>query len=93
MRRVTPLQEGSLFETKRMEGGPGTSFPRHRASTESVLVVTEGHCIITLSDTDHSLEAGDSFVVPADEWHQVLANPDFKAVHIMPKEIEFVFSA
>lgn len=92
MRKVTPLEIGSLFETKRMEGESGTSFPKHRASTESVLVVTEGRCIIKFSNADHALQAGDSFVVPADEWHQVAADPDFKAVHIMPKEIEFKFS-
>lgn len=92
MRKVTPLETGSLFETKRMEGASGVSFPSHRASIESVLVVTEGRCIIKFSDADHGLEAGDSFVVPADEWHQVIADPDFKAVHIMPKEIEFEFS-
>lgn len=93
MKQVTPLKEGSLFETKQMEGTSGEAFPRHRASIESVLVVIEGRCVIRFPDTDHVLEAGDSFIVPPDEWHQVVGDPDFKAIHIMPKEIEFVFSA
>lgn len=90
--KVTPLQEGSLFTTKRMEGTSGVSMPRHRSSIESVLVVTDGQCIIQFDDEHHALTEGESFVVPADVWHQVVANPDFKAVHVMPKEIRFEFS-
>lgn len=36
--------------------------------------------------------AGDTFWVPPDQWHQVVADPDYKAVHVMPKEIRFDFS-
>lgn len=91
--RVTPLQEGVLWVTKRMEATSGASLPRHRASIESVLVVTEGQCILNLSDAYEVLGQGDSFVVPAHVWHQITADPDFRAVHIMPKEIRFEFSA
>lgn len=90
--KVTPLQEGLLFVTKRMEATSGTSMPRHRSSIESVLVVTHGQCIIRFDDESHALAEGESFVVPAQAWHQVVANPDFKAVHVMPKEIRFEFS-
>lgn len=90
--KVTPLQEGVLFTTKRMEATSGMSMPRHRSSIESVLVVTEGQCIIKFDDKNHALAQGESFVVPAQMWHQVVADPDFKAVHIMPKEIRFEFS-
>lgn len=92
MKKVTPLNEGSMFTVKRMEGASGNSFPGHRASIESVLVVTEGQCVITFSDVSHSLEAGDTLVVPPDEWHQVVADPAFQAVHVMPREIRFDFS-
>ena len=92
MRRVTPLESGALLETKLMEGSSGSSFPKHRASIESVLVVIAGRCIIRFSEVEHALEAGDSFLVPADDWHQITADSEFKAVHVMPKEIEFVFS-
>ena len=75
-----------------MEATSGMSMPRHRSSIESVLVVTEGQCIIKYDDENHTLAQGQSFVVPAQLWHQVVADPDFKAVHIMPKEIQFEFS-
>ncbi|AJE68539.1 MULTISPECIES: cupin domain-containing protein [Corynebacterium] len=90
--RVTLLEEGALFETKRMEAASGISWPRHRASTESVLVVTEGRCIVQFSAEDRGVSAGDSLVIPADIWHEIVADPEFKAVHIMPKEIRFTFS-
>ncbi|NWN90283.1 cupin domain-containing protein [Marinobacter adhaerens] len=90
--KVTPLQKGSLFVTKRMEATSGTSMPRHKSSIESVLVVTDGQCLIRFDDEDHAVAQGESFVVPAQLWHQVVADPDFKAVHIMPKEIRFEFS-
>lgn len=92
IQKVTPLKEGSLFVTKQMEATSGISFPRHRASIESVLVVTEGRCIIKFPDDNHALSAGDSFVVPPDVWHQVAADSDFTAVHIMPKDIQFEFT-
>lgn len=90
--KVTPLEEGVFWVTKRMEATSGLAMPGHTASIESVLVVTEGRCIVKFRDAEHRLSDGDSFVVPADVWHQVVADPDFKAVHVMPKEIRFKFS-
>lgn len=91
--QVTPLEEGSLFDTKRMEATSGISWPRHKASAESVLVVTEGRCIVKFPDTDRTASAGDSVIIPADVWHEIVADPAFAAVHIMPKDIRFTFSA
>ncbi|HLS26783.1 MAG TPA: AraC family ligand binding domain-containing protein [Beutenbergiaceae bacterium] len=91
MKKVTALQEGSLFSAKQMQGASGTAFPGHTASTESVLVVTEGRCIIEFAGSSHTLSAGDAFVVPPEEWHQVTGDPDFTAVHVMPKDIRFDF--
>lgn len=92
MKKVTPLGEGGQFTVKRMEGSAGDAFPRHTASVESVLVVTEGQCILEFDDARHVLTAGDTFVVPPDEWHQVIADPAFQAAHVMPNEIRFVFA-
>ena len=91
MKKVTPLNEGGLFTVKRMEGSDGEAFPRHTASIESVLVVTDGQCVIEFPDESHTLTAGDTFVVPPDEWHQVVADPAFRAAHVMPREIRFDF--
>lgn len=89
--RVTPRQEGERFVNKQMEGRGDAAFPGHRSSLESVLVVIEGQCRMMMGDAKHTLKQGDSFIVPPDVWHQVIADPAFKAVHIMPKEIRFDF--
>lgn len=91
MKKTVSLQEGAVLVTKRMEGTDGTAFPKHTASLESALVLLEGSCTITFPDAAHELRAGDTFVVPADEVHQVVGTPDFTAVHIMPKDIRFNF--
>ena len=78
--------------SKQMQAASGTALPKHRASDESVLVVTEGQCVVALEGTEHILKRGDSFVVPADVWHQITADPHFTAVHVMPKEIRFEFT-
>lgn len=91
MYKTVPLNEGSNLVTKRMEGTDSAAFPRHTASHESALVMLEGIATITFGDAVHTLHAGDTFIVPADEVHQVTAAPEFKAVHIMPRDIRFNF--
>lgn len=91
MYRTVDLETGDVLVTKRMDGSDGAAFPKHTASLESALVVIEGTCTITFGDVVHTLEAGDTFVVPADDVHQVRAAPDFKAIHIMPRDIRFTF--
>lgn len=91
MKRTVPLKDGDVLMTKRMEGTDGAAFPEHTASLESALVILEGACAITLPDAVHELRAGDTFIVPANEVHQVVGQPDFTAIHIMPKDIRFTF--
>lgn len=93
MTTTATLAEGSTFVAKRMQASSGTAFPRHKASTESVLVVTEGRCTIRYATSTESLNAGDTTAIPANEWHHVEADPHFTAVHVMPKDIRFTFSA
>ena len=92
MTNTVTLKDGAVLMTKRMEGTDGTAFPKHTASLESALVVLAGVCTITFPDAVHELRAGDTFIVPANEPHQVVGKPDFTAIHIMPKDIRFRFS-
>lgn len=91
MKNTVSLLEGAALMTKRMEGTEGTAFPQHTASLESVLVMIEGSCTISFGDVSHELRPGDTFVVPADEVHQLVGTPDFRAIHVMPKDIRFTF--
>lgn len=91
MYTTVALEEGNVLITKRMEGSSRAAFPKHSASLESALVVVEGTCTLTFGEVVHTLQAGDTFVIPADDVHQVTAAPDFKAIHVMPKDIRFTF--
>lgn len=91
MKKTVDLQDGAVLMTKRMEGTEGTEFPKHTASLESALVLMEGQCTVTFPDRSHTMKPGDTLVIPADEVHQVVGEPDFKAIHIMPKDIRFSF--
>lgn len=91
MKKTVSLKDGDVLMTKRMEGTDGTAFPKHTASLESALVMLDGVCTITFTDAAYELRAGDTFIVPANEVHQVVGKPDFTAIHIMPKEIRFDF--
>lgn len=92
MKRTRLLQEGAVLRTKEMKGAQGAVFPKHTASLESALIMLEGTATITFPDAAHTLRAGDTFIVPAGEVHQVAASPDFTAVHVMPNDIRFNFN-
>lgn len=93
MRQTTALAEGAVLVTKEMRGTDGTAFPKHTASAESALIMLEGSATITFPHAVHELHPGSTFVVPADEVHQIVGTPDFAAVHVMPKDIRFTFTA
>lgn len=93
MKKTVDLADGSALMTKRMEGTDGAAFPSHTASLESALVMLSGSCTVTFPDSTHELQPGDTLIIPADEVHQVVGTPDFSAVHIMPRDIRFRFTA
>ena len=89
--KVKTLATGDTLIAKQMQANAGELLPAHLASVESILFIQEGECIFKINDTDQVLKQGDSIVVPAEVKHQIQARTDFKAVHFMPKEIEFTF--
>lgn len=89
--KTFPLEQGTDFDLKRMEASDGAVMPRHQASLESALVVIEGSVILKLDDEAVELHAGESRILPTDVWHELTANPAFKAIHVMPKGITFDF--
>lgn len=85
------LTEGKSFVTKEMKANAGELLPKHFASVESVLIIKEGVCIVHMEDKNQLLNPGDAFTIPENEVHQIEAIQDFKAFHIMPKNIKFKF--
>lgn len=90
--KTTLLDEGKKLRAKQMEARSGQLLPKHKASEESALVVIEGACVLKKAESEYTLEQGDSVVIPSDEWHQIKAIRDFKAIHVMPKDIRFEFT-
>lgn len=88
---VKLLATGEKFKAKQMGAMAGELLPKHFATIESVLIVLEGKCILTLAGTDYILRQGDSFIVPPEIEHQIRAIEDFKAVHVMTNDIQFKF--
>jgi quercetin dioxygenase-like cupin family protein len=89
--KVRLLATGKKFVAKQMEANAGDLLPKHLASIESVMIVLEGECVLALAGTEHVLKQGDSFIVPPEIEHQIRAIEDFKAIHVMTKDIEFKF--
>lgn len=89
--KVKLLGRGKVMEAKQMSADAGDLLPEHLANLESVLVVLEGEGIMHLNGEAHPLKPGDAFIVPQDDKHQIEAKDDFKAVHVMPKDIKFEF--
>lgn len=90
--KVTLIEDGEKLTIKQMAANSGQLLPRHKASDESVVVVIEGECVLKFDEKDHVLTQGDSVVIPANLWHQIKVNRDFKALHVMPKDIYFEFT-
>ncbi|MBY5956787.1 cupin domain-containing protein [Membranicola marinus] len=88
---VKLLAKGDKFTAKQMAAKAGALLPKHRASVESVLVMLEGECVLSLAQTKHVLKPGDSFIIPPKIIHQISASQDFRAVHVMTKDIKFDF--
>lgn len=88
---VKQLAKGKKFNAKQMSAKAGDLLPKHTASIESVLIVMEGECILSINDMDHRRKQGDSFIVPSAIKHQIRAITDFRAIHVMTNDIEFEF--
>ena len=88
---VKLLAQGEKFNAKQMQAKAGELLPEHVASIESVLIVMEGECELTLSGVQHTLKVGDSFIVPPKIKHQIRAIEDFSAIHVMTNDIKFEF--
>lgn len=89
--KVKLLATGEQFNVKQMEAKKGDLLPKHLATIESVLIVIQGKCVLTIAGIDHNLEAGDSFIVPPKIKHQIRAVEDLKAFHVMTNDIAFEF--
>lgn len=89
--KVKTLATGDKLIAKQMRANAGDLLPEHLANLESIVLIQEGECIFKMNDKETILKQGDSIIVPPNVKHQIKVTVDFKAVHFMPKEIQFEF--
>lgn len=89
--KVRMLASGNDLVAKQMQAEAGDLLPKHVANVESVLFIHEGECVFDLDGEKTTLKAGESLIVPANVKHQIKVTADFKGVHFMPKNIQFIF--
>ncbi len=58
----------------------GSAVPRHRHVHEQITHMVAGRLDFVLGETTHTLRAGDTLVIPSNEWHSVMAIDDVIAI-------------
>ncbi len=64
----------------------GQELSKHSAPFDALVHLIEGQAIITIDEIEHTVEAGEMIVMPANIPHAVRADQDFKMILIMLKE-------
>lgn len=65
--------------------GKGQQLSPHSAPLDALLQVTEGEMKITVDDIEHTVKAGEIFMIPSGHVHSVKAEQDFKMMITMIK--------
>jgi quercetin dioxygenase-like cupin family protein len=89
---LVSLQTGASFKILKVTGQSGMQMPLHYSTKEAVLIVQEGSALLKIEEEEHLLQAGDSFIIPARQSHNLSLKSEFKALVIMSLDsnIEFV---
>src|SRR5215470_12987964 len=72
---ASPTQGGAGQAVWRVEMRPGQSGPLHAIDTEQIWTVLAGGATVELDGATHSIEEGDTVVIPADLPRRVSADP------------------
>jgi quercetin dioxygenase-like cupin family protein len=89
---LVSLKTGALFKVLKVSGQSGMQMPLHYCTKEAVLIVQGGSALLNIDEKEHLLQAGDSFIIPARQSHNLSLKSEFKALVIMSLDsnIEFV---
>lgn len=66
---VGPDQGAPNFAIRRFTLAPGASVPRHTNAVEHEQYVLDGEYVVGIDDTEYTVSAGDSLLVPAGTVH------------------------
>ncbi|HEY5534849.1 MAG TPA: cupin domain-containing protein [Ignavibacteria bacterium] len=89
---LVSLKTGASFKVLKVTGQAGMHMPLHYSTKEAVLIVQGGSALLNIDEKEHLLQAGDSFIIPARQNHNLSLKSEFKALVIMSLDsnIEFV---
>ena len=89
---MVSLDTGASFKVLKVTGQAGMQMPLHHSTGEAVLIVQEGGALLKIDESEHLLQAGDSFIIPAGQNHNLSLKSEFKALVIMSldSKVEFV---
>ena len=91
MPKLSILQMGETFKVYEVIGKAGMKMPKHYSTKEAVILVKEGSARLQISEDEHILSKGSTFVIPAGKSHFLELLADFRANVIMENtsNIEF----
>jgi len=89
---LVSLKRGASFKVLKVTGKADMQMPLHYSTKEAVLILQEGSALLKTDEKEHLLQAGDSFIIPARQNHNLSLKSEFKALVIMSLDsnIEFV---
>lgn len=88
---LTSLKVGNSFKTMQVEGRAGMIMPPHHSTKEAVIVVQQGQALLKMLESDHVLQKGSTFIIPAGKEHTLTIQKDFKAIVIMAVDSKINF--
>jgi len=89
--QLIPLDRGESFKTLQVKGLAGMVMPPHHSTKEAVVVVQQGKALLHMPKSDHVLNVGSTFTIPAGVEHKLDILEDFKAIAIMAIDSELNF--
>jgi quercetin dioxygenase-like cupin family protein len=83
---ASPTQGGAGQAVWRVDMRPGQAGPPHAIDTEQVWTVLDGAAVVELDGQAHTVEPGDTVIIPADTPRRLTADPaaGFTAIVIAP---------
>ncbi|PJI27234.1 cupin [Prevotella intermedia] len=61
----------------------GQGLSQHTAPFDAFIQVVDGEMVLNVEGTDHSIKAGESFIIPSGALHSVKAEQRFKMIITM----------
>ena len=89
---LTQLDKSASYKVVQVTGQPGMIMPYHYSTKEVVLIIMEGAALLTMDKKEHLLKKGDTFIIPANQSHQLFLQTEFKGIVIMPINATILFN-